>query len=166
MGFSLPSCLLFDSVRPDVSPPPSFGPTADADGGQRHRRLGRPAVAAVHGRRGRLRHHLQRRVRCVCLCGQTSLNGGGEVNPRRTCPAVSPIVEHVSGATVEFEMGSLVPGTRYKVGVHAVKDALKSNPAVTEFTTGRDVPRDAFTAAPPADLQAVLRLQMWTRLEI
>lgn len=79
---------------------------------------------------------------------------------------MSPVVEHVSGNTAEFEMGSLVPGTRYKVGVHAVKDALKSNPAVAEFTTGRAVPRDAFTAAPRADLQAVLHLQMWTHLEI
>ncbi|XP_056875256.1 tenascin isoform X3 [Takifugu flavidus] len=56
--------------------------------------------------------------------------------------SVSPIVEHVSGNTVEFEMGSLVPGTRYKVGVYAVKDALKSNPTVTEFTTDVDPPRD------------------------
>lgn len=68
------------------------------------------------------------------------------------CPAVPPVVEHVSGNTVEFEMGSLAPGTRYKVGVHAVKEALKSNPTVTEFTTGRvDPPRSAFTAAPRAD---------------
>lgn len=44
-------------------------------------------------------------------------------------------------------MGSLVPGTHYKVGVYAVKDALKSNPTVTEFTTGRDAPPDTFTAA-------------------
>lgn len=63
-------------------------------------------------------------------------------------------------------MGSLVPGTRYKVGVHAVKDALKSNPSVTEFTTGRVDARScavsrptvhvAFTDVdPPRDLKAI-----------
>lgn len=34
-------------------------------------------------------------------------------------------------------MGSLVPGTHYTVGVHAMKEAQKSDSAVTEFTTGR-----------------------------
>uniref|UniRef100_A0A4W6CV91 Tenascin Ca n=1 Tax=Lates calcarifer TaxID=8187 RepID=A0A4W6CV91_LATCA len=52
------------------------------------------------------------------------------------------VVEHVSGNTVEFEMGSLVPGTHYSVGVHAVKEAQKSDSAVTEFTTDVDPPRD------------------------
>uniref|UniRef100_A0A8C4GHI1 Tenascin n=1 Tax=Dicentrarchus labrax TaxID=13489 RepID=A0A8C4GHI1_DICLA len=55
---------------------------------------------------------------------------------------VSPTVEHVSGNTVEFEMGSLVPGTHYTVGVHAMKEAQKSDSAVTEFTTDVDPPRD------------------------
>uniref|UniRef100_A0A673B1S5 Zmp:0000000846 n=1 Tax=Sphaeramia orbicularis TaxID=375764 RepID=A0A673B1S5_9TELE len=55
---------------------------------------------------------------------------------------VSPVVEHVSGNTVEFEMGSLVPATHYTVGVHAVKEAQKSASAVTEFTTDVDPPRD------------------------
>ena len=50
---------------------------------------------------------------------------------------MSPVVEHVSGNIVEFEMGSLVPGTHYSVGVHAMKEAQKSDSAVTEFTTGR-----------------------------
>uniref|UniRef100_A0A7N8WSW7 Tenascin-like n=1 Tax=Mastacembelus armatus TaxID=205130 RepID=A0A7N8WSW7_9TELE len=52
------------------------------------------------------------------------------------------VVEHVSGNIVEFEMGSLVPGTHYTVGVHAMKQAQKSDPAVTEFTTDVDPPRD------------------------
>uniref|UniRef100_A0A3Q3L5Z0 Tenascin-like n=1 Tax=Mastacembelus armatus TaxID=205130 RepID=A0A3Q3L5Z0_9TELE len=52
------------------------------------------------------------------------------------------LVEHVSGNIVEFEMGSLVPGTHYTVGVHAMKQAQKSDPAVTEFTTDVDPPRD------------------------
>ncbi|XP_032395488.1 tenascin isoform X2 [Etheostoma spectabile] len=56
--------------------------------------------------------------------------------------SVSPVVEHVSGNTVEFEMGSLVPGTHYSVGVHAVKEAQKSDSVVTDFTTGVDPPRD------------------------
>ncbi|XP_067431339.1 tenascin-like isoform X2 [Thunnus thynnus] len=55
---------------------------------------------------------------------------------------VSSVVEHVSGNTVEFEMGSLVPGTHYTVGVHAMKEAQKSASAVTEFTTDVDPPRD------------------------
>ncbi|XP_070706128.1 tenascin isoform X2 [Pempheris klunzingeri] len=56
--------------------------------------------------------------------------------------SVSPTVEHVSGNIVEFEMGSLVPGSYYTVGVHAVKETLKSDSAVTEFTTDVDPPRD------------------------
>ncbi|XP_063746208.1 tenascin-like isoform X3 [Eleginops maclovinus] len=56
--------------------------------------------------------------------------------------SVSPMVEHVSGNTVEFEMGSLVPATHYTVGVHAMGDAQKSDSAVTEFTTDVDPPRD------------------------
>ena len=56
--------------------------------------------------------------------------------------SVSPVVEHVSGNTVEFEMGSLVPATHYTVGVHAMRDAQKSDSAVTEFTTGRLVERE------------------------
>ncbi|KAM6902401.1 tenascin-like isoform 3-T3 [Xenentodon cancila] len=56
--------------------------------------------------------------------------------------SVSPVVEHVSGNTVEFEMNSLVPATHYMVGVHGVREAQKSASAVTEFTTGVDPPRD------------------------
>ncbi|XP_040014026.1 tenascin-like [Xiphias gladius] len=56
--------------------------------------------------------------------------------------SVSPVVEHVSGNTVDFEMGSLVPGTHYTVGVHAMKEAQKSDSAVTEFTTDVDPPRE------------------------
>ncbi|XP_029300908.1 tenascin-like isoform X2 [Cottoperca gobio] len=56
--------------------------------------------------------------------------------------SVFPVVEHVSGNTVEFEMHSLVPGTHYTVEVHAMKDAQKSDSAVTEFTTDVDPPRD------------------------
>uniref|UniRef100_A0A8C2ZL73 Tenascin Ca n=1 Tax=Cyclopterus lumpus TaxID=8103 RepID=A0A8C2ZL73_CYCLU len=48
----------------------------------------------------------------------------------------------VSGNTVEFEMDSLVPGAHYTVGVHALKEAQKSDSAVTEFTTDVDPPRD------------------------
>ncbi|XP_071322843.1 tenascin isoform X4 [Trachinotus anak] len=59
-----------------------------------------------------------------------------------TADSVSSVVEHVSGNTVEFEMGSLVPGTHYTVGVHAVKEAQKSDSAVTEFTTDVDPPRE------------------------
>ncbi|XP_074546521.1 tenascin-like isoform X2 [Halichoeres trimaculatus] len=56
--------------------------------------------------------------------------------------SVSPTVEHVSGNIVEFEMDSLFPGTHYTVGVHATREALKSDSAVTEFTTDVDPPRD------------------------
>lgn len=48
----------------------SFGPAADSEGAQRHRLLRPPAVAAVRRHRGQLRHHLQRRVRCVSLTFQ------------------------------------------------------------------------------------------------
>ncbi|KAG7498371.1 tenascin-like isoform X4 [Solea senegalensis] len=59
-----------------------------------------------------------------------------------TTDSVSAVVEHVSGNTVEFEMGSLAPGTHYTVAVHAMKQALKSDSALTEFTTDVDPPRD------------------------
>ncbi|XP_069020699.1 tenascin-like isoform X4 [Embiotoca jacksoni] len=56
--------------------------------------------------------------------------------------SVSSVVKHVSGNIVEFEMSSLVPGTHYTAGVHAVKEAQKSASSVTEFTTDVDPPRD------------------------
>uniref|UniRef100_A0A4W5LCB9 Tenascin Ca n=1 Tax=Hucho hucho TaxID=62062 RepID=A0A4W5LCB9_9TELE len=56
--------------------------------------------------------------------------------------SVSPVMEHVSGNTVEFEMGSLVPATRYTVGVYAMREAQKSGTITTEFTTDVDSPRD------------------------
>ncbi|KAL6096567.1 tnc [Pungitius sinensis] len=56
--------------------------------------------------------------------------------------SVSHVVEHVSGDTVAFQMGSLVPATRYAVGVHATKEARRSDSAGTEFTTDVDPPRD------------------------
>ncbi|XP_065821646.1 tenascin isoform X1 [Labrus bergylta] len=56
--------------------------------------------------------------------------------------SVSPVVEHVSGNIVEFEMDSLFPGTHYTVGVHAMREAQKSDSAVTDFTTDVDPPRD------------------------
>ncbi|XP_036070292.1 tenascin isoform X1 [Oryzias melastigma] len=56
--------------------------------------------------------------------------------------SVSPVVKHVSGNTVEFQMHSLLPGTTYSVGVYGVKGAQKSASAVTEFTTDVDPPRD------------------------
>uniref|UniRef100_A0A8C7GE65 Tenascin Ca n=1 Tax=Oncorhynchus kisutch TaxID=8019 RepID=A0A8C7GE65_ONCKI len=49
---------------------------------------------------------------------------------------------HVSGNTVEFEMGSLVPATHYTVGVYAMREAQKSGTITTEFTTDVDSPRD------------------------
>ncbi|KAJ8339423.1 hypothetical protein SKAU_G00362090 [Synaphobranchus kaupii] len=55
---------------------------------------------------------------------------------------VPPVMEHVSGNTVEFEMSSLAPGTRYTVMVHAVREAEKSGAATTDFTTDVDPPRD------------------------
>ncbi|KAM3874145.1 tenascin-like [Diretmus argenteus] len=56
--------------------------------------------------------------------------------------SVSPVMEHVSGNTVEFEMGSLAPATDYTVGVYAMKDTQKSASATTQFTTDVDPPRD------------------------
>uniref|UniRef100_A0A4W5KXC9 Tenascin C n=1 Tax=Hucho hucho TaxID=62062 RepID=A0A4W5KXC9_9TELE len=52
------------------------------------------------------------------------------------------LMEHVSGNTVEFEMGSLVPATHYTVGVYAMREAQKSGTTTTEFTTDVDSPRD------------------------
>uniref|UniRef100_A0A4W5KFE7 Tenascin C n=1 Tax=Hucho hucho TaxID=62062 RepID=A0A4W5KFE7_9TELE len=52
------------------------------------------------------------------------------------------VMEHVSGNTVEFEMGSLVPATHYTVGVYAMREAQKSGTTTTEFTTDVDSPRD------------------------
>uniref|UniRef100_A0A8C5FEA7 Tenascin C n=1 Tax=Gadus morhua TaxID=8049 RepID=A0A8C5FEA7_GADMO len=56
--------------------------------------------------------------------------------------SVTPVVEHVSGNTVEFEMGSLVPATEYTVEVYALKDGQKSGAATVDFTTDLDSPRD------------------------
>ncbi|XP_023193837.1 tenascin-like isoform X2 [Xiphophorus maculatus] len=61
-----------------------------------------------------------------------------------TCSAdaVSPVVEHVSGNIVEFQMNTLVPGTLYTVGVYGVKEAQRSASTVTKFSTDVDPPRD------------------------
>ena len=67
--------------------------------------------------------------------------------------AVSPVNEHVSGNTVEFEMGSLVPATHYTVGVYAMRDAQKSASATTEFTTG-EPHRKSFMSLPVGFLKA------------
>ncbi|XP_038827313.1 tenascin-like [Salvelinus namaycush] len=56
--------------------------------------------------------------------------------------SVTPVMEHVSGNTVEFEMGSLVPATHYTVGVYAMREAQKSGTITTEFTTDVDSPHD------------------------
>uniref|UniRef100_A0A1A8MJY1 Tenascin C n=2 Tax=Nothobranchius pienaari TaxID=704102 RepID=A0A1A8MJY1_9TELE len=56
--------------------------------------------------------------------------------------SASPVMEHVSGNTVEFEMNSLLPGSLYSVEVNGLTETQKSTPAVTEFTTGVDPPRD------------------------
>ncbi|XP_027880687.1 tenascin isoform X6 [Xiphophorus couchianus] len=56
--------------------------------------------------------------------------------------AVSPVVEHVSGNIVEFQMNTLVPGTLYTVGVYGVKEAQRSASTVTKFSTDVDPPRD------------------------
>ncbi len=49
---------------------------------------------------------------------------------------VAPVMERVSGNTVEFEMSSLTPATLYTVKVYAVREAAKSAATTTEFTTG------------------------------
>ncbi|KAM9517875.1 tenascin isoform 1-T1 [Salvelinus alpinus] len=56
--------------------------------------------------------------------------------------SVTPVMQHVSGNTVEFEMGSLVPATHYTVGVYAMREAQKSGTITTEFTTDVDSPHD------------------------
>ncbi|KAM4720207.1 tenascin-like isoform 2-T2 [Anableps anableps] len=55
---------------------------------------------------------------------------------------VSPVVERVSGNTVEFQMNTLVPGSLYTVGVYGMKEAQRSTSTVTKFTTDMDPPRD------------------------
>ncbi|MEQ2299077.1 hypothetical protein AMECASPLE_011833 [Ameca splendens] len=56
--------------------------------------------------------------------------------------AVSPVVEHVSGNIVKFQMNTLVPGSLYTAGVYGMKEAQRSASTVTKFTTDVDPPRD------------------------
>ncbi|RXM92332.1 Tenascin [Acipenser ruthenus] len=56
--------------------------------------------------------------------------------------AVPPMMERVSGNTVEFGMSALRPATRYTVRVYAVSGSLQSAVSTTEFTTAVDAPRD------------------------
>ncbi|XP_072310525.1 tenascin-like isoform X2 [Eucyclogobius newberryi] len=65
--------------------------------------------------------------------------------------AAAPVVEHVTGNTVEFEMSSLAPATHYTVALTAVKEAHKSDPAFTEFTTDVDPPQDLTAAGIQTD---------------
>ncbi|XP_058861388.1 tenascin-like isoform X3 [Acipenser ruthenus] len=55
---------------------------------------------------------------------------------------VPPMMERVSGNTVEFGMSALRPATRYTVRVYAVSGSLQSAVSTTEFTTAVDAPRD------------------------
>uniref|UniRef100_A0A096LYY8 Tenascin Ca n=1 Tax=Poecilia formosa TaxID=48698 RepID=A0A096LYY8_POEFO len=59
--------------------------------------------------------------------------------------AASPVVEHVSGNVVEFQMNTLVPGSLYTVGVYGMKEAQRSASTVTKFSTDVDPPRDLMT---------------------
>ncbi|XP_068167658.1 tenascin isoform X2 [Antennarius striatus] len=56
--------------------------------------------------------------------------------------SVSPVMERVSGNTVEFKLSSLTPATHYTVRVYAVRDLAKSAATTTEFTTDVDAPHD------------------------
>ncbi|MBN3323873.1 TENA protein, partial [Atractosteus spatula] len=53
---------------------------------------------------------------------------------------VAPVVERVSGNTVEFHMTSLHPATLYTVRVYAVRGSQQSAATTTEFTTGERPP--------------------------
>ncbi|XP_015243027.1 PREDICTED: tenascin-like isoform X6 [Cyprinodon variegatus] len=55
---------------------------------------------------------------------------------------VSPVVEHVSGNIVEFQINTLVPGSHYTAAVYGVKEAQRSESTLTAFTTDLDPPRD------------------------
>ncbi|XP_041094570.1 tenascin-like isoform X4 [Polyodon spathula] len=55
---------------------------------------------------------------------------------------VPPVMERVSGNTVEFGMSALRPATRYTVRVYAVSGSQQSATSTTEFTTAVDAPRD------------------------
>ncbi|XP_059404296.1 tenascin-like isoform X5 [Carassius carassius] len=56
--------------------------------------------------------------------------------------SVAPVMERVSGNTVEFGMSSLTPATLYTVKVYAVREAAKSAATTTEFTTDVDAPQN------------------------
>uniref|UniRef100_A0A8C1Y512 Tenascin C n=1 Tax=Cyprinus carpio TaxID=7962 RepID=A0A8C1Y512_CYPCA len=56
--------------------------------------------------------------------------------------SVAPVMDRVSGNTVEFEMSSLTPATLYTVKVYAVREAAKSAATNTEFTTDVDTPQN------------------------
>ncbi|TRY94045.1 hypothetical protein DNTS_011953 [Danionella cerebrum] len=55
---------------------------------------------------------------------------------------VTPVMERVSGNTVEFAMSSLTPVTLYTVKVYAVREEAKSPATNTEFTTDLDAPQN------------------------
>nr|AAI63556.1 Tnc protein [Danio rerio] len=56
--------------------------------------------------------------------------------------SVAPVMERVSGNTVEFEMSSLTPATLYTVKVYAFRDTAKSAATSTDFTTDVDAPQN------------------------
>ncbi|XP_073717259.1 tenascin [Misgurnus anguillicaudatus] len=55
---------------------------------------------------------------------------------------VPPVMERVSGNTVEFEMNNLTPATEYTVNVYAVREEAKSAATTTEFITDVDAPQN------------------------
>ncbi|XP_055515946.1 tenascin isoform X8 [Leucoraja erinacea] len=54
----------------------------------------------------------------------------------------SPVTKRVSGNLLRSELSRLLPGTRYRVLLYAVKGSLKSAVSDTTFSTAIDSPRD------------------------
>ncbi|XP_051525385.1 tenascin [Myxocyprinus asiaticus] len=71
---------------------------------------------------------------------------------------VAPLMERVSGNTVEFEMSSLIPATQYTVKVYAVREAAKSAATSTEFTTDVDAPQNLAAS----NIQTESAMLTWT----
>uniref|UniRef100_A0A3B4AVD1 Tenascin C n=1 Tax=Periophthalmus magnuspinnatus TaxID=409849 RepID=A0A3B4AVD1_9GOBI len=136
---------VFEALLPNLTPGKIYQVTVNAVKGLEESDSSTNVVTTALDRPGHLNAVNVTDVSATLLWQPSVAKVDGYVITYRSDTA-PPVVEHVTGDTVQFEMASLAPATHYTVTLQAVKEALKSDSAVTEFTTDIDPPR-ALTVA-------------------
>lgn len=132
---------VLEALLPNMNPGKTYQVTVNAVKGLDESDSSTDTVTTALDRPGRLTAVNVTETSAVLLWQPSEATVDGYVVTYRADTA-PPVVEHVTGNTVQLEMGSLTPATHYSVALHAVKQAQKSESAITEFITDVDPPRD------------------------